>query len=120
MNDQATALTITPINGEPRILDTDLAVKLGYERPRAIRQIIERYISHLSSLGYLAPHRVAQLRSNGATHFVDAYYLNRKQALFIITQAGRQTRRNDGLGPARHRISPGKHRGNPNVAKRDL
>jgi hypothetical protein len=43
---------------EPRVVDTALGAALGYERPRAIRQLIERFPSQLRELGVL-PQRVA-------------------------------------------------------------
>jgi DNA polymerase len=86
MNDQATALTITPIEGEPRILDTDLAVKLGYTRPVNVRNLIKRHLPHLSGLGTVFTVKTVS-RGQEAAEF----YLNSRQALFIITQAGTDT-----------------------------
>lgn len=39
MND---LISITTINDEPRVLDTDLAEALVMKRPRVIRELIER------------------------------------------------------------------------------
>lgn len=36
------SLTLTPIEGEPRIHDLQLAERLGFDRPRKIRDIIKR------------------------------------------------------------------------------
>ncbi|MBB4287841.1 hypothetical protein [Roseospira goensis] len=68
---------------EPRILDLRLAERLGYDRPRAIRQIITRHRPELLSYGTLAPRCVAQRRTNGATHTVTEYRLMEPQALLI-------------------------------------
>lgn len=68
----------TTINHEPRILDTLIAERLGYERPRAIRQIIERNVTELESFGVIATRRGAY-RNQPFTE----YYLNEGQALVI-------------------------------------
>ena len=86
-----TNLTITTVENEARILDTELAEALGYEEPRAIRKLISRHEGALSALGTLARRRVPQLRSNGATHLIDTYYLNKAQAIFLTTQSGTST-----------------------------
>lgn len=73
----------TTVNHEPRIHDITLGKALGFARHRAIRQIVERNLAELETYGSVAPHGVAQLRKNGATHEVVEYYLNEPQALLI-------------------------------------
>jgi hypothetical protein len=73
--------SISP-NDEPRVLDTDLAERLGFERPRAIRQLIQR---HTEALGRFGP--IATQRGVYRGHDFDAYYLNKRQAIFIIQKS---------------------------------
>lgn len=72
------ALVVSEIEGEPRVLDTALAEQLGFERPRAIRQLIERNEEELQAYGPLAT-RHGESRGQDFT----SYYLNREQALLI-------------------------------------
>lgn len=69
-------------DNEARVLDTDLAEWLGFERPYAIRQLITRNIGELAVSGSL-PTRRGQSRGQ---HFT-AYYLNEGQALLICALA---------------------------------
>lgn len=76
-------LTIRTIDNEPRIIDLDLAERLGYERPTKIRELIKRHIESLCAFGPLPT--VGRVINGGeATEF----YLNKQQAIFITTQAG--------------------------------
>lgn len=68
--------------GELRILDTDLAVRLGFSQPRDIRKIIKRYLPELDKLGPRAT--VARVVNGGKA---TEYYLNRKQAIFITAKS---------------------------------
>lgn len=72
---------LTEIDGEPRARDIEIAERLGFGRPRDIRKLIERNISEFEGLGTLARRRGAQLRSNGAKHEVDEFWLNEEQSL---------------------------------------
>lgn len=72
------ALTFTAINNEPRILDLDLAERLGFDRPNDIRKIIERNQDKLEGYG---PLRMELIQSPGRT--ATAFYLNEHQALLI-------------------------------------
>ena len=71
-------LTLHEIEGEPLVLDTDLAERLGFERNYAIRQLIDRNRDELKAYGPL-PTRHGQSRGQQFT----AYYLNEEQALLI-------------------------------------
>lgn len=79
---EACALAITDlnttINHEPRVLDLLLAERLGFERPRAIRQIIERNLPELEMHGSLATQRG---KSRGQ-EFTE-YWLSEGQALAV-------------------------------------
>ncbi|MBB4017601.1 hypothetical protein GGR16_002635 [Chelatococcus caeni] len=83
MQDLISVSDLHVINDEPRVLDLRLAEALGFERPRKIREIIERNRHELESFGTLAPRRRAQLRANGARHLVTEYHLNEPQALIV-------------------------------------
>lgn len=73
-------LTIHTVDNEPRVLDTDLAEQLGFERPRAVRQLIDRHSDLLLGRGNL-PHRVAKSGLRGRP--AKSFYLNEAQALMI-------------------------------------
>lgn len=75
-------LTLTPINGEPRIQDLHLANQLGFDRPRDIRKIIKRNEAKLLSFGGCAT--VARVvEGNETTEF----YLNQRQAIFVCMKS---------------------------------
>ncbi|MEW9272409.1 phage antirepressor KilAC domain-containing protein [Gluconobacter oxydans] len=71
-------------DGELRILDTDLATRLGFDRPRDIRKLIKRYEAELGRMGRCAT--VARRPESGG-HTVTEYYLNEEQALFITAKS---------------------------------
>jgi hypothetical protein len=75
-------LVLTPINGEPRILDLDLADKLGFERPRKIRDMIKRNEAKLLKFGG-CPTVGRVVEGNETTE----YYLNKKQSIFICMKS---------------------------------
>ena len=77
-------VALTEIDGDARVRDVDLAERLGFERPRAIRQIIERNLSEVEALG-VAPRGVAQQTrgDRGGTQEVTEYWLNEEQALLV-------------------------------------
>jgi anti-repressor protein len=68
------------INGEPRVRDEKIALRLEFERPRDIRKLIERNIEELQRFGTCAT--VARVvRRNPVTE----YWLNEEQALLIAS-----------------------------------
>lgn len=69
-------------DGEPRVLDTHLARRLGFGQERDIRKLIAR---HRGALDELAPRSTVERGANGGD--ATEYYLNRKQALFITTKS---------------------------------
>lgn len=69
---------LTEISGEPRIRDLDLAERLGFERPRDIRKLIERNRSEIEAFGTRAT--VAHVVRGNPTKEV---YLNEEQALVV-------------------------------------
>lgn len=69
---------LAEIGGEPRVRDLDLAERLGFDRPRKIRELIERNIAEIEGMGSLAPRRG---KSRGQV-FTE-YWLNEEQALLV-------------------------------------
>lgn len=75
----ATELTLHTVNNEPRVLDTDLAERLGMKNPRKIRtDLIKVNLTELERYGELWSERL-QTGGRPAT----AYYLNEEQALLV-------------------------------------
>lgn len=72
------SLAVAEFEGEPRIRDLDLAERLGFSRPRAIRQIVERNRVEIEGLGPLATLRGKSRGQEFAEH-----YLNEEQALLV-------------------------------------
>ncbi|QHC36952.1 hypothetical protein FMA36_00405 [Komagataeibacter xylinus] len=73
------------MDGELRIKDEDLGVRLGFNRPRDIRKIIVRYLPELGRLGVCAT--ASQTSGSKGGRPTEAYYLNRKQAIFITAKS---------------------------------
>jgi hypothetical protein len=72
------SLAVAEFEGEPRIRDLDLAERLAFDRPRKIRELIERNRVEIEGLGTCpAVGRVA--RGNQVREF----YLNEEQALLV-------------------------------------
>lgn len=79
-NNTIAEISLSEIEGTPRVLDLDVAKRLGFNRPRDIRKLIERNKSEIDSLGTCAT--VAQVvRGNPVTE----YWLNEEQALLVAT-----------------------------------
>ncbi|MBS1021876.1 Rha family transcriptional regulator [Gluconobacter cerinus] len=72
-------------DGELRILDTDLATRLGFDRPRNIRNLIKRYEANLAKMGVCCT--VEQTSGEAGGRPGKAYYLNKKQAIFITAKS---------------------------------
>ena len=71
---------------EPLAKDTDVAVWLGYDRPRDIRQLIDRYTD---DLGVFSRHRTAKIATDGSKRGrpEEGYLLTEAQALFIAAKS---------------------------------
>jgi len=80
-------LVLTPIEGEPRIHDLQLAERLGFERPRKIRDMIKRNEAKLLKFGGCPTVGRCLEVGNGAKQTVDEFYLNQKQAIFICMKS---------------------------------
>ena len=92
----ALEIAVVEMSGEARILDTDLGVRLGFERPRKIRELIERHASELATLGQVVSRGALLSRPQGGVVEVQECYLNEEQALLICmaseTEVARQIR----------------------------
>lgn len=79
-------VAITPIqmDGELRILDVNLADRLGFAQPRDIRKLIKRYGAELDRMGRRAT--VARRPETGGHPTIETY-LNKKQAIFITAKS---------------------------------
>jgi Phage antirepressor protein KilAC domain len=75
-------LAIRDVEGEPRILDTDLAERLGFAKPVKIRDLIKRHKKALEAMGTLPT--VGRVINGGAA---TEFYLNRQQSLFITMKS---------------------------------
>lgn len=77
------------IDGTPRMMDLTLAGALEFTRPRDIRKIIERHMTSLVRFGEVCA-TVAQTlknKDNSGGRPGKAYFLNKKQALYICTKS---------------------------------
>lgn len=87
MKNEIVPLTVIDLDGDPRVRDTDLAERLGFERPRVIRELIQRNIEEIEGFGR-APCRTAlveQAMPRGGMKAVEVheYWLNEEQALLV-------------------------------------
>jgi hypothetical protein len=73
------------VEGELRIYDIELAERLGFARPRTIRELIERHVEALSALGAVC--RMVRQTSGKGGRPATEYYLNRRQAIFITAKS---------------------------------
>ena len=91
---EAAVITTTTIEGwslatggfsdnEPRILDVDLAARLGYERPRAIRDLIGRMIAS----GKLNDSEVRRTVRQTSGRPAEEYWLTEPQALKVVAKS---------------------------------
>ena len=78
------SLTVKPVDGEPRMLDTDLAAKLGFKRPADIRDLVKRHSVELATYGII---RTARINAGKRGRPSFAFYLNKKQALLIVMKS---------------------------------
>lgn len=71
---------LTAIDGEPRARDLDIADRLGFARPRKVRELIERNMGELLRFG-TCPAVGRVVRGNE----VKEYWLNEEQALLVAS-----------------------------------
>jgi hypothetical protein len=114
MQDLSVADINITINHEPRIADVRLGESLGFGEPRAIRRLIDRHREPLERFGSIPRARLAPLTGHsdplsapenddedaltghgdplsetekGRQRAVQAYWLNRRQALYLCTKS---------------------------------
>lgn len=75
-------LTLRVVEGELRILDVDLAQRLGFRRPTKIRDLIKRHMASLLMMGAIPTVGIA-----GQGEQAKEFYLNRRQAIFITAKS---------------------------------
>ena len=83
---QIDGLTVTVDADAPRVRDIDLAVRLGYERPRAIRDLIERLITSKNLNGSEVRRTVRQTSERGGRPATE-YWLTEEQALMVVARS---------------------------------
>lgn len=79
------SLTLTPINGEPRVHDLHLAEQLGFAEPRMIRNLIKR--NHDKLLKFGVCYAVEQTSGPQGGRPSSEFYLNQKQSVFICMKS---------------------------------
>jgi hypothetical protein len=80
-------IAIMEMEGEPRARDLDIAERLGFERPRDIRKLIERNVAELQRYGVCAT--MAQTYGAGTRggRPTEEFWLNEPQALLIAMRS---------------------------------
>jgi phage regulator Rha-like protein len=79
----------TSIDGTPRMMDLTLAEALGFARASNIRRIISRHVASLRRFGEVCStmEQTMKNKDNLGGRPGKAYYLNKKQALYICTKS---------------------------------
>ena len=80
---QIAPVCLSILDGEPRCRDLDLADRLGFDRPRNIRNLIDRNIAEIESFGSALRREALLTRPQGGTVSVQEYWLNEEQALLV-------------------------------------
>jgi hypothetical protein len=78
-------IVLSEIEREPRARDLDIADRLGFERSRDIRKLIERNLPELETFGVCAT--VAQTSGEKGGRPSTEYWLNEEQALLISARS---------------------------------
>lgn len=80
-----TTSNLTLIEGEPRVLDTDLARALGFSKPADIKGLIRRHLVALERFGEVF--RTMPKTSQKGGRPSKENWLNKKQALYLCTKS---------------------------------
>lgn len=72
--------TVRDIEGEPRVLDTDLGKALGMARPETIRETIKAHREEREQFGFLSAETI---KTGGRGRPATAYHLNEEQATYV-------------------------------------
>ena len=78
---------IATVDGEPRILDIDLARSLGFAQPNEIRRLIARHAKNVNDFSILVT--VTKIHPGPGRPAIE-YWLNKQQALFIVAESDDQ------------------------------
>ncbi|WP_366654459.1 hypothetical protein [Fodinicurvata sp. EGI_FJ10296] len=78
---------ITTLDGEPRIEDLRIAERLGFDRPRDIRKLVERHSKELESYGGICATVAQNTEPKGRGRPGREYRLNEGQTLLICMLA---------------------------------
>ncbi len=78
-------IELTEVDGEPRARDLDIAERLGFDRPRDIRKLIERNLPEIESFGVCAT--VARTPAERGGRPATEYWLTEEQALLISSRS---------------------------------
>lgn len=81
-------LQIEDIEGEPRVVDIALGAALGYERPRDIRKLIDRFNKQLGELGVLRQRGANTPDPEGRGRPTQENLLNLAQINYLIIRCG--------------------------------
>jgi hypothetical protein len=84
-NTGSSALTLTPVNGEPRVHDLALAEKLGFADRYMIRKLIKRNEAKLLKFGVVSTVETTTGALGGRP--TAEFYLNQKQAIFVCMKS---------------------------------
>lgn len=79
------AIELVEIDGEPRTRDIDIAERLGFERPRDIRKLIERNLAEIEGFGVCAT--VARTSDERGGRPATEYWLTEEQALLVASKS---------------------------------
>jgi hypothetical protein len=72
------------VDGEFLVRDTALARKLGFSRPRKIRELIEKHMDELLRYGPSPRYKTMVDIGSGARREIDAFRLNERQSLITV------------------------------------
>lgn len=78
-------IILSDIDGEPRARDLDVAERLGFDRPRDIRKLIERNLVEIESFGVCAT--VARTPDDRGGRPATEYWLTEEQALLVASRS---------------------------------
>lgn len=76
-------LALIPYDDAPRVRDVELADRLGFERPRVIRELIARNRAEIESFGAVPCGANLVTSGKGRVTEVQEYHLNEEQALLV-------------------------------------
>jgi hypothetical protein len=79
------AIELAEFDGEPCARDTDIGERLGFERPRDIRKLIERNLAEIEAFGVCAT--VARTSDERGGRPATEYWLTEEQALLVASKS---------------------------------